>query len=130
MESTMSDKEQSTTEQQLATPHLCGITLTSGEDIICILKLETDKNRYLMSNPALVLMKPSDTEEGKFQIVFSPYVPAAHSGQVSIKINSVVALYAPQEIIGDQYRAIFRHPGLVDMVPKEEPKEEKPSFKG
>ena len=113
----MSDKEK-TTEQQLAEPHLCGITLTSGEDILCV--MAQDKTEYHVSNPALVLMKPSETEEGKFQIVFSPYVPVAHGGQCRIQKSSVVALYRPEDDLAEQYREIYRHPGFEKLLKQEE----------
>ena len=113
----MSDKEP-TTEQQLAKPHLCGITLTSGEDILCVMAVEAEE--YHVSNPALVLMKPSETEEGKFQIVFSPYVPVAHGGQCRIQKSSVVALYRPEDDLAEQYREIYRHPGFEKLLKQEE----------
>lgn len=115
----MSDKEK-TTEQQLAEPHLCGITLTSGEDILCVMAHDVNDSIYHVSNPALVLMKQSETEEGKFQIVFSPYVPVAHGGQCKINKSSVVAIYRPDEPLAEQYREIYRHPGFEKLLKAEE----------
>ena len=121
MESIMSDKEK-TTEQQLAEPRLCGITLTSGEDILCIMAHDAQGAEYHVSNPALVLMKESETEEGKFQIVFSPYVPVAHGGQCKVQKSQVVTLYRPDDDLAEQYREIYRHPGFEKLLVAEETK--------
>jgi hypothetical protein len=69
-------------------------------------------------------MKESETEEGKFQIVFSPYVPVAHGGQCRIQKSSVVSLYRPDDTLAEQYREIYRHPGFEKLLLAEEAKAE------
>lgn len=116
------------TEQQLEKPHICGVKLTSGEDIICVLTLEKENNRYLMVNPALVFLKEKEDEAGKFQIVFSPFCPAADSGQLSLVTDKLVAMYAPAKNIAEQFRDNYRHPGILAKDAKD--MEETPKFEG
>jgi len=99
-------------------PHICGVRLVSGEDIVCILTLEKEHNRYMMQNPAMIFLKEME-DAGKFQIAFSPYCPAAHDGQISIVTDKLVGMYAPTAEIVEQYRSYYRHPNV--SVPAEEP---------
>jgi len=110
-------------------PHICGVKLVSGEDIICILKLEKEQSRYMMQNPALIFLKEMDKDPEKFQIVFSPFCPAAHDGQISIVTDKLVGMYAPTTEIVEQYRNKYRHPGV--SVPTAEPSDDlPPKFEG
>lgn len=117
--------EEKKTNNQLTSPHICGLRLVSGEDIICVLSLTEDKSTYTMLNPALIFLKEKEGEPGKYQIAFSPFSPAAHGGQLSVSPDKVLALYAPMEDIAVQFRENYRHPGI-----KEEPKEAPPKFEG
>jgi hypothetical protein len=121
-------RDSTTTEHQLEKPHICGVKLVSGEDIICILTLEKENNRYSMVNPALVFLKEKEDEPGKFQIVFSPFCPAADSGQLSIVTDKLVAMYAPAKNIAEQFRDNFRHPGVPAKAANDV--EETPKFEG
>ena len=123
-------KKETSTNEQLITPHICGVKLVSGEDIICLLSFEPDNARYLMQNPGLVFLKES-VEENKFQVALSPFLPAAHGGQISIVTDKLVAMYAPNMQIVEQYKQHFRHPGMADLEKSEQKEqEEAPKFTG
>ena len=125
----MSKKTNKTVDQLGDKPHICGVKLVSGEDVICILALEKEQSRYMMQNPALIFLKEMDEEPGKFQIAFSPFCPAAHDGQISIVTDKLVGMYAPTAEIVDQYRNYYRHPSVA--VPTTEPANElPPKFEG
>lgn len=115
-------------------PHICGLRLVSGEDVICILTLQKEHNRYIMQNPALIFLKEKEDAPGSFQIAFSPFCPAAHDGQISIVPDKLVGMYAPTEEIADQYRKFYRHPNI--SVPREgdsandTPPNKEPKFEG
>ena len=122
-----------TTGEQLKTPHICGVKLVSGEDIICLLSFEPENSRYLMQNPALIFLKEVGDDPSKFQIALSPFCPAAHGGQLSVVTDKIVAMYAPSAEIVDKFKMVYRHPGMLEEQAKAESTEEPrkaPKFEG
>lgn len=113
-----------TDEQKgLEEPMICGIILTSGHEVICVMQHEKEKNRYFLNNPAIVGLKPDPKDPTKMNVFFSPFCPSAALGQVSVVPSQLVALYAPSEQLTNEWKNKFKHPGL--------PQEEKrPKFEG
>ena len=107
--------------ENLKEPHITGVKLTTGEEIICLLSHDPDNARYLMQNPALVGLQPNE-DNTRLRIIFQPYLPAAHMGQISIVPNQLVAIYAPRKDISEEYRDKFRHTALQEAMEESTPK--------
>jgi hypothetical protein len=88
---------------------ILGLKLVTGEDIVAKVG-QTSGNEYILSNPVLLRMMPSQIEGTLPQVGFVPFPMLAQQKKDSIVIIDdlhVVYTYIPDEQIVRQYDSIF-----------------------
>jgi hypothetical protein len=110
----MSKKE----ETKKATAQLQIVKLSSGEEILGKVSDMDIEGRQLIQveKPAVVIIQPHPTEEGKFNVALAPYAPYAEKALVSIMPNHVIAIMSPVANLIDEYNRVY---GSGVIVPKE-----------
>lgn len=105
-------------EETKATTQLQIVKLSSGEEILGKVSDIDIEGRQLIQveKPAVVIIQPHPTEEGKFNVALAPYAPYAEKALVSIMPNHVVAIMSPVANLIDEYNRVY---GSSVIMPKE-----------
>lgn len=89
--------------------NILGLKLVTGEDIVAKVG-QTSGNQYILSNPVLLRMMPSQIDGAPPQVGFVPFPMLAQQKKDSVTIIDdlhVVYTYVPDEQIVTQYDSIF-----------------------
>jgi len=94
------------------------VKLSSGEEILGkVSDLEIEGRQLIqVEKPAVVIIQPHPTEEGKFNVALAPYAPYAEKSLVSIMPNHVVAIMSPVGNLIDEYNRVY---GSSVIMPQE-----------
>lgn len=94
------------------------VKLSSGEEVLGKVSDMEIEGRQLIQveKPAVVIIQPHPTEEGKFNVALAPYAPYAEKALVSIMPNHVVAIMSPVANLIDEYNRVY---GSSVIMPKE-----------
>jgi len=95
------------------------IKLSSGEEIIGkVSDVEIEGRQFIqIEKPAVVMLIPDETTQGKFGIGLAPYAPYAEKNTVNVMPNHIVAIFIPATSLLNEYNL---HYGSKVIVPETE----------